>query len=201
MSETTIPLQEIHAPITPPEKYTPDAYERTAEGYLGLAVELRETQRALSQDFRVLMAGSRPELQRLASPYIGARNRARGSRPGCRLYWRAVWRCPGGQGGRGRRSRAWPLRQPEPPAGPGRHPRPPAVGLILRLCRCRPLHQRLAEFLPGVAAGRWRCRDAGSRFRPRQRPAFRALLLCRQPAADRAGAGADERVPREMTGA
>ena len=56
MSETTIPLQEIHAPITPPEKYTPDAYERTAEGYLGLAVELRETQRALSQDFRVLMA-------------------------------------------------------------------------------------------------------------------------------------------------
>lgn len=60
--------------LRPPEQYVPDAYEHTLEGYLGLVTELRETQRALSQDFRVMMAGDRTELERLAAPKIALMN-------------------------------------------------------------------------------------------------------------------------------
>jgi len=47
-----------HLRVQAPEHYTPDTYENTLEGYVGLLSELRETQRALSQDFRVTMAGN-----------------------------------------------------------------------------------------------------------------------------------------------
>lgn len=63
--------------LVTPEQYVPDAYERTLEGYVGLLSELRETQRALSQDFKVMMSGNRPELERLAAPHIDRINTER----------------------------------------------------------------------------------------------------------------------------
>ncbi len=63
--------------LQPPEHYAPDAYEHTLEGYVGLLAELQETQRALSQDFRVAMSGNRPELERLAGPYVERMNQSR----------------------------------------------------------------------------------------------------------------------------
>lgn len=63
--------------LTAPENYAPDSYEHTLDGYLGVLSELRETQRAVSQDFKVALAGDRPELERLAAPHVEKMNAER----------------------------------------------------------------------------------------------------------------------------
>lgn len=77
MSTEQVPSYYEQTRLHPPEHYIPDAYEHTLEGYVGLLAELRETERALSQDFRVVMAGNRSEIERLATSHVTAMNQSR----------------------------------------------------------------------------------------------------------------------------